>query len=957
MDIPRADWPRLLQLLDVLLEQPPEQQATSLAALQGDDARLRETLRELLAERDAMARERFLTELPALPPAPSAATAADERTAQRVGPWQLQRELGRGGMSVVWLAVRAESPDLPPVALKLPLVDPLRAALLAERFARERDILLSLQHPGIAAVRDAGVSDGQPWLALEPVDGRPITEDAAARGLSAAARLRLFLQVLDAVGHAHAQLVIHRDIKPANVLVDRAGQVKLLDFGVAKLLAEAEASAPPTALTQWGGRAMTPQYASPEQIGGAPLGTATDLYSLGVLLYELLTGRLPYRLARATPGAIEQAILEGGITLPSMAAAPAERRALRGDIDAIVTKALALKPAERYRSAEAFAEDIRRHLESRPVLARPAGLAYRMGRTLRRHAWGFATAAALLVALGAGAAATLWQARIAQQQAARANAVQRFVLDIFRHNSVRQSDPERARATTARELLAIGAERLDSALADNPQAAMEVNRVLAQMHSELGLSERAAELRRQAVVAAEKVYGPRSPELVAALVEWAVDLHHVGRLDERRAALQRALAMVRDGPDRASPQRAELYRRLSELEQSGQTAEARRWAALAVADAERLDDDDERWRSYETAATERHLAGDDAAAVPLYERGLAAAARCRCVFPGEQVRARVQMAEALNQLLQPAAAEAALRQALADSRRYNGEKHLDTVQTTLRLAAVLSLDGDPRAALALLQPLVPVVDGPDGVDEFSAPQVFNSMGSAWILLGRYDAAEPLSRRAIELRDRGRANSPFAATLRETLARALIGAGRLAEAEAQLLDAERIHRGSGAKPGEGRWARLAVTWLRLHLARGDVAAAERRAAEMPPGVEAGGVPGINGLERSLLHAELDLEAGRDAQAAQRLQAVQAVLLPRQLAPQLPLVEAQRRHVCGRWALRRAPGRARAHFAASHALRLAQLGPDAPATREAAEALARAPAAAEPASAGAPTAAPC
>ena len=943
MDIPRADWPRLLQLLDLLLALPADEQAAAMAGLQGDDTRLRETLRELLAERDTMAREAFLAELPALPPAPPLPAAADERAGQRVGPWQLVRELGRGGMSVVWLAVRAEAPDLPPVALKLPLVDPLRAALLAERLARERDILLGLQHPGIAAVRDAGVSDGQAWLALEPVDGRPITDDAAARGLSVHARLRLFLQVLDAVGHAHAQLVIHRDIKPANVLVDRGGQVKLLDFGVAKLLDDAETDAPATALTQWGGRAMTPQYASPEQIGGAPLGTATDLYSLGVLLYELLTGSLPYRLTRATPGAIEQAILEGGITLPSAAATGADRRALRGDIDAIVTKALALKPAGRYRSAEAFAEDIRRHLESRPVLARPAGLAYRVGRQLRRHAWGYAAGATLLLVLGAGVGATAWQARIARQEATRANAVQRFVLDIFRHNSIRQSDPERARATTARELLAIGAERMDATLADNPQAAMEVNTVLAQMHSDLGLAERAAELRRQAVQAAEQVYGPRSPQLVNALTQWAADLHHVGRLDERRGALQRALAIVQGWPDRATPQRAELYRRWSELEQSGQTGDARRWAERAVADAEQLDDDDERWRSYETAATERHLSGDEAPAAALYRQALDAAARCRCVFPGEQVRARVQMAEALNQLLQPAAAEAALRQALAESRRFNGERHLDTVQTTLRLASVLSLNGDPRAALALLEPLRPLVDGPEGVDEFSAPQVLNTMGNAWILLGRHDDAQVALRRAIELRDRGRANTPFAATLRETLARALIGAGRLPEAQALLAEAERIHRATGAQPGEGRWARLAATALRLHLQRGETAAAERRAAEMPPGVEDGAVPGISSLERSLVRAELDVEGGHDAAAARRLQAVRAVLLQRELAPQLPLLEAQQRYVCGRWALRQAPGQARAHFAASHAARLARLGADAPATRDAAQALARAPAA--------------
>ena len=928
MKIAPADWPRLLQLLDTLLPLDAAARVAALQALDGDDARLRDTLASLIESQAGLANENFLSTLPRLPELPlqaHPAPAAPMR--ERIGPWRLLRELGRGGMSVVYLAERADGVAMAPVALKLPQSEMFGGAVLVERFAREREILGALDHPGIVGVRDAGSDGDQPWLAMEYVDGQPLTEDVSARKLGTPERLRCFLQVLDAVAHAHALLVIHRDLKPANVLIDRAGRVKLLDFGIAKLL-EPDGVSRTSALTQWGARAMTPMYASPEQIAGGPLGTASDIYSLGVLLHELLTGNLPYELTRTTAAAVEEAILRAAVIAPSRAA-PSLRRALRGDLDAIVAKAMALRPADRYRSAEAFADDIRRHLESRPIVARPASLGVRLIKQLRRHTWAYASASALVLALGTGLATTLWQAQLARAEAARANAVQRFVLDIFRHNSARQSDPQRARDTTARELLEIGSAQLEQALADSPAARAEVTSALAQMNSDTGLAERAAALYQQGVGLAEKLHGANSLQLADALAAWAAELHHLGHQDERRRALARALAIVRANPDRATVQRAAVYRGLSEMAQGGDLTEAVRWAELAVADAQALGDgasgaNADRFSSLYVAATAHHMAKDDVAAELMYLRALAVADRCACIFPSEAIQTRVHLAEVQSQLLKPAAAEASLRAAREDSVRLNGPRHLNTVQTTMRLASIVALHGRPREALPLIEPLRAIVDAPEGADEFSAPQVLNVLANTLNQLGRHDEALVAIQRAIVLRDRSRSGTPFAAGLRETQARALLGAGRVAEAERSAQDAERILRSNRALPGQLRWERLASTYVLIDLARGDSAAALLRTAELPQ-ADAAQVPtSVGAIDSALLRAQVELESGRDAPAVTRLRAVRARLERDDLAAQLPLIDARRNLLCGRWALVHAPGQARAYLERGAALRRVQLG---------------------------------
>jgi serine/threonine-protein kinase len=354
-----------------------------------------------------------------------------------VGPFRLLREIGVGGMGAVWLAERADGMLRRRVALKLPRLN-WDTAGLADRMARERDILGDLEHPNIARLYDAGVdAHGRPYLAMEYVEGQPLDAYCNERGLAVRDRLELFLQVARAVTHAHARLIVHRDLKPSNILVTGEGDVRLLDFGIAKLIQgdTGAESASESRLTRLAGRALTPEYASPEQIRGEAITVAVDVYSLGIVLYELLTGQRPYRLDSSSTAALEDAVLRvDAPTASTVALDKARARQLRGDLDTILAKALKKVPSERYATVDAFAADVQRHLAGTPVLARPDSVVYRVSRFVRRHKvpvgvaalvvlavlGGAAPVAAVMIALAAGTGAALWQAGIARRQAKRA---------------------------------------------------------------------------------------------------------------------------------------------------------------------------------------------------------------------------------------------------------------------------------------------------------------------------------------------------------------------------------------------------------------------------------------------------------------------------------------------------------------------------------------------------------
>jgi TolB-like protein len=409
-----ARMAQMSRLLDEVLELDAEGRRRWLEALPAEYRDLEPALEQALFPQEGQ-----ITGAGAVATLPKLGAAGDKtefgsglQAGEQVGPYRLMRPLGAGGMAEVWLAQRADGAFKREVALKLPMLSRPRKGL-ASRFARERDILAGLEHPNIARLYDAGVSaEGLPYLAMEYVHGEPLTAWCDAQRLGVRERLKLFLQVLDAVQYAHGHQVIHRDIKPSNILVTEAGQVRLLDFGVAKLLAHDDEQ---TELTQLYGRALTPDYASPELVRGDPIDAVADVYSLGVVLYELLSGSRPYRLkAGASLALLEQAIADAQVQRPSTqlgqdagsARGTTQQklaRRLRGDLDAIVLIALAKTASDRYSSAEALADDLQRYLYGEPVEARPDHLAYRFAKFVRRNKMGvMATVAAALLVAGIG---------------------------------------------------------------------------------------------------------------------------------------------------------------------------------------------------------------------------------------------------------------------------------------------------------------------------------------------------------------------------------------------------------------------------------------------------------------------------------------------------------------------------------------------------------------------------
>jgi serine/threonine protein kinase/tetratricopeptide (TPR) repeat protein len=574
----------LSRLIDTALELPADRRAQWLESLA--DGEIKSRLRSVLSRGARVETSDFLGALPAMK-----GSAADfdslknnvEKPGDQIGPYRLIREIGRGGMSAVWLAERTDGLIRRPVALKLPQ-GLWRRGTLAERFGRERNILAGLTHPHIARLYDAGIgAAGQPFLAIEYVEGQPIDAYCTANGLDLDGRLRLFLHVARAVAYAHAQLVVHRDLKPANILVTPHGEVRLLDFGIAKLLdPEQTAGNQPT---EFAAQAFTPDYAAPEQIAGETVTTATDVYSLGVLLYELVSLARPYSLNRGSRAALEQAISSAEPPRPSALAGAPWRKQLRGDLDTIVLKALKKSPGERYSTVSALADDLERHLEHRPVLAQPDTFTYRLTKFVQRNRVLVAGLGVLTLAILASASAALWQAHTARAEARRASEIYEFLA-----STIRDADPHQGegRVLSAAALLRQAHQRADS-LREHPEQRVAVLTLIATSLLNLEDFDGAEQTATQALSESLASLGPANEQTVRARMAM-VGIHRFrGRTREMRRELELIEKFLAASPSLATADRFFLLESRAHLSiDAGKFDEARAAAeqAFTLATAE-----------------------------------------------------------------------------------------------------------------------------------------------------------------------------------------------------------------------------------------------------------------------------------------------------------------------------------------------------------------------------------
>jgi len=742
-------WPTLNALLDEALALPEPARTIWLDSLSSEPADLKSTLRELLAEHTRGPDETGLPATRWLASSGGSGPASIEpQSGDTIGPYTLISELGRGGMGAVWLAERADRRPRRHVALKLPHV--VRGGALAERLANERDILASLEHPHIARLYDAGVDyAGRPYFAMEYIEGEPIDVFCSSRALPIRDRIGLLLQVAAAVAHAHARLVVHRDLKPGNILVTADGQVRLLDFGIAKLM-EGDRTRE-TSLTLLSGRALTLDYASPEQVRGGPLGTASDVYSLGVVAYELLTGARPYRLTRATVAELEDAIASIAPPLASdVAHDPALQKQLRGDIDAILNKALKKETSQRYSTVEAFAQDLRRHLNHQPVLAQPDSLFYRVGKFISRYRLHAAAGGVAVLALLTGAGIAVSQAQRARAQAARAEEVKRFVVSIFRDADTSAGG---SRKTSAADLLEQARTRLDAAPVRDPAIRAELLTALGVSLTGLGEYQQAEKVLDEATRLSAVHLGAAHPDTIAAQLAFGEALLETGQA--QRAAPY--LAAAEQGMRRA-----------------GNTAglvNALRWNANLRADEGRFDD-------AIASATE---------AVQLAESRVTPPQKRLSLLANHTLAATLISARREGRL-------APARRAYELAREIDGDRvTVDRLNARSLYAYALALEGDAQEAVSELKALARQQADLLGPNHGDVQRTLGRLGNVSLSIGDPLTAVDSFQRALQIELSLNGNRPSADAGRFYLAlgRAFANARRYEDALTQLGRANEI----------------------------------------------------------------------------------------------------------------------------------------------------------------------
>lgn len=818
-------WASIDAVFSALLDLPPEQRAAALAEHCGDDDALANAVRRLLdAEQrssaafdSAAASVRALAE-GAVQPFPDDAAMIPPGL-QQVGAYQLTERLGTGGMSVVWKAERNDGEFQQTVAIKL-MRRWIESGETLQRFRAERRILARLEHPNLARLLDGGVvGDGWPYFVMEYVDGVPITQYCDDHRLDVDQRLALFMQMLDVVQYAHRRLVVHRDIKPSNILVTADGRVKLLDFGIAKVLDQEAMSATESELTQVGGRPMTPAYASPEQITGEPVTTASDVYALGVLLYQLLTGRSPYRASPDQPLRLRAAVLGQTPPNPSIrvleagddsdAGTHARRRGttprrlarrLRGDLDVICQVALRKEPERRYAIVEQLAADLERHRRRLPVLARAGNWRYLTGRFVRRNAWGLAAGVliplAVLIGIGVHVdrlSAERDRAEVAAVQAAREAAKARQVTD-YLVSLFRAADPAHAagREVTAVELVERGIDETGR-LAEDPALQAEMFRVLGQVSQALGRYQSAAELLLRSLATLDAMPAPTTLDRADVLADLGFIHFQLGRLEESEQFNRDALAALPAGD---ALRRAPVLTNLGIVHiMTSRYQDAEVLLAEAIA-------------AHESGApgSAAHATTLNALGTLLSRQGrhgeaiamLETALELRRVLFGELHPAiSVSLGNlgiALIDAGEAAAAEPYLLQALEIDEQLLGYEHPSVAVLLNQVAAARRELGDVAGSLDHLQRALGILQQHEGEDGASPAiaMVLSGLGSGHLRLGAYEEAAGYFTETIAIEERvlGPNSRDLAVNLVQ-LGTARLGQGRHDEAEALYLRGLRI----------------------------------------------------------------------------------------------------------------------------------------------------------------------
>jgi serine/threonine-protein kinase len=803
--------------------------------LAGEDDTLVE---EILALLDAHERARAFEQ-----PAASLVDAETEEieedhSGRRIGNYRLIRKVGEGGMGAVYEAERADEQYEQRVAVKL-IKRGMDSDAIVRRFRRERQILASLDHPNISRLVDGGITErGEPYFVMEFVEGRPIHEFANEHQLDTHARVELFRGVCAAVAYAHRNLVVHRDLKPSNIMVTPDGTVKLLDFGVARLLRDPESDAGQT-LTQAGFRVLTPEYASPEQLRGERVSTTSDVYSLGVVLYELLTGQTPFRL-NDSPVAMAKA-LELEPTRPSEAITVGKRgaladrarlrRLLAGELDNIVLMALRKEPERRYSSVDQLGEDLRRYLEGLPVFAQRDTAGYRLRKLVQRHRAASAGAAIVVLVLIGGIITTSWQARRASAEARRAQTERAKAerISTFLQDMLGSADPRASgRDVTVAELLGTAGERARTELAADPEVLAAVEASIGTSYLGLGLYDEALPLLEDAV-RLRRTLPDAGADLARSLGNLAILYRSRGELDKAEPVAREALELQRNQSPVDTVQLATLVDGLGQLMNSAgryDEAEQLHREALALRRGVYGDVHEEIALSLNNLGVVLGQKGDWPAAEPLHLETLEITRKVHGAEHPDVAAAMSTLAFVLAEQKKYDAADTLYRQALDMRTRLLGPEHPDVAWNTYYYATLLQDKGDYASSIRYAQQVLALRGRTLPESHAMIGSALQTAGRSYVLWGRPADGEPFLRESLDVRRRFLPTGHWLiASAESVLGECLVARREFRAAEPLLLNAyERLAEALGNDHERAR--ETAQRLVSLYLATNRAADAAR-----------------------------------------------------------------------------------------------------------------------------------